>query len=481
MHFRPLPVEVLYLILDEVILGRDFCSLKTISMVSKTFRPLCRKHLFRRIVLTFASDRHYAQNSRDKPSSFLEFAAFLISNPHILKSVRKIVLRDISGISSWNSHLTDIYPGTGCNFAPDDVHLPTSTLVVHPYPTHTHAHPKWDTIAGPLAQILGSLEHLQALEIRSELELDWTTFDAQVKDAIYSLLARPSCGAASVLLAALHNVRDRDLLEFVKHCGDLTLANVRFSLRGLRRNVALGGFWKDGIEMHEEGDSDGDDDIAPRLLVQEIDGQPPAALHKLRLGRQVGVDAVDWLSHHPASLVGVKHLTMESLSAAVPVSDCWSFAQGTRSSLEHLEWWLEDLAFREQSDALALKQIDLSLLPHLRSFTIRSSQSGQLVNLMVILEATGATNTIETIRIVMPTNIDKFIAFRPSAVWKRIDSAFGSARFQKRLRQVALSFAWTNQPMLQSSLSALFAAFKKNLPSLRGKDLTVDQRRACLF
>jgi hypothetical protein len=100
---------------------------------------------------------------------------------------------------------------------------------------------------------------------------------------------------------------------------------------------------------------------------------------------------------------------------------------------------------------------------------------------MVILESTDTTNTIETITIVMPTSIDKFIAFRQSAVWKRIDSAFASPRFRKHLRSVALSFAWTNQPMLQSSLVALFSAFKKNLPSLRGKDLTVDQRKACSF
>lgn len=498
MHFHPLPVEVLYLILDQVILGGDFCSLKNMSMVSKMFRPPCRQHLFRRIVFTFASDRHYAQ-IRDGPTAFLEFAAFLISNPHILKSIRQVVLRDVSGISSWTPHFVVTAPASGFDFVSGDVHSSTSIRAPRPH-THTHAHPKWDMIAGPLSRILGSIEHLQALEIRSELELDWTKFDTQAKNAIYSLLARPSCATVSVLLASLRNVRDGDLLEFVGHCGDLTLLNVHFSLRGLRRVAIPAVYARDGEETHSEDEGEGEHGS---LVLQVTDRPPQVALRKLKLGRHIGTDALDWLAHHPASLVGVKHLTMESLSAAVPIADYWAFAQGTRASLEHLEWWFEDLAFREQcefcccrlisnginvrilaiyaADALSLKQINLSILPRLRSLTIRSSQSGQLINLMVILESTDTTNTIETITIVMPTSIDKFIAFRQSAVWKRIDSAFASPRFQKHLRNVELSFAWTNQPMPQSSLVALFSAFKKNLPSLRGKDLTVDQRKACSF
>ncbi len=41
---------------------------------------------------------------------------------------------------------------------------------------------------------------------------------------------------------------------------------------------------------------------------------------------------------------------MESLSCAAALEDMWKFAQGTRHALEHLEWWLEDLAFREAGE-----------------------------------------------------------------------------------------------------------------------------------
>lgn len=133
------------------------------------------------------------------------------------------------------------------------------------------------------------------------------------------------------------------------------------------------------------------------------------------------------------------------------------------------------------ADLLALQQIDLSIFPQLRWLAVSSSQSGQLINSMVILESTKPTNSIEEITIIMPSSIDKFATFRPSAVWKRFDAVFAGARFQCHLRSVTLTFAWTNQPLQESTLHALFGAFKKNLPSLRGKALTVTQRKAYAF
>lgn len=131
----------------------------------------------------------------------------------------------------------------------------------------------------------------------------------------------------------------------------------------------------------------------------------------------------------------------------------------------------------------ALQQIDLSVFPQLRSLVVRSSQlpSGTLVNLMVILESTGPTNTIEELTIVMPSSIDKYAAFQTSMAWKRLDDVFAGPRFQRHLRAVVLSFAWTNQPLQQRTVDASFSAFKRNLPSLRGKNLSVSQRRARAF
>ncbi|KAF8965036.1 hypothetical protein BDZ97DRAFT_810625 [Flammula alnicola] len=412
-----LPEDVLYLVLEEVITARDFSTLKAMSLASQAFLPLCRSHLFRDVTIPFASDRHYAQceNSSD---DFAQFSSFLISSPHITQSIRRLVLSDVSGISNW------------------------SPLEEEPL---GNAPSNWSTISAPLTRILREIEHLQTLEIRSELELDWTSFDAEVKQAIYDILQQPSCASTRLRLSSIRNICDPDLVDFLSACTNITFAQARFSLKSFTSSAS---------------------------------GALKISLNTVKLGRHMGVEALDWLQHYPASLAGVRRLIIESLSAAVPVSDFWAFAQGTRDSLSHLEWWFEDLAYREPRDAIALKQIDLSIFPELRSISIHSSQSGQLINLMVILESTGLGNQIESINIIMPSSIDKFIVFRPSTVWNRLNAVLGGPKFQRHLREVTLSFAWTNQPIPPKSVNALFCAFKKNLPSLRGKDLAVNQKKA---
>ena len=100
---------------------------------------------------------------------------------------------------------------------------------------------------------------------------------------------------------------------------------------------------------------------------------------------------------------------------------------------------------------------------------------------MAILESTGPTNTIEELTIVMPSSIDKYAAFQTSLAWKRLDDVFAGAKFQRHLRAVVLSFAWTSQPLQQRTVDALFTVFRRNLPSLRGKNVSVSQRRTCAF
>lgn len=299
-----LPAEILFLILEQIILDSDILTLKALSAVSKIFHPSCRKHLFRRISITISSDRRYDQAGQHAVDSFLEFAEFLTSNPHVLKSIRRLVLLEVS--------------------------CPPSLTLEAPSADEEDVVQRWRTVAAPLTRILEGIESLQSLEIRSDAELDWASFDAGVKRAVYTLLRRTACADAAVRLAALRGVSDADLLALVIPCADVALTQVRFDLNGTRST---------SFARQRSAPSCGN----PADIKQ-------AALCRLRLGREMGMDALDWLVHHPESLAGVRYLTMESLSCAAALEDMWKFVQGTRHALEHLEWWLEDLAFRETGE-----------------------------------------------------------------------------------------------------------------------------------
>ncbi len=302
-----LPVEIIFLVLEQIILDDDIHTLKSLSAVSKMFHPLCRKYLFRRIIITISSDRRYIQAGHDAVDSFLEFSEFLTSNPHVLKSIRRLVLLEVSG--------------------------PPSMTLQAPSADEEDITQRWRTVAAPLTRILEGIEHLQSLEIRSDAELDWASFDAGVKRAMYTLLRRTASADATVRLAALRGVNDADLLALIVPCADVAFTQVRFDLSGTRNtSFAWPGPLPDCASPWNSAD------------------KKEAALCRLRLGREMGLDALDWLVHHPESLAGVRHLTMESLSCAAALEDMWKFAQGTRHALEHLEWWLEDLAFREAGE-----------------------------------------------------------------------------------------------------------------------------------
>jgi hypothetical protein len=132
-------------------------------------------------------------------------------------------------------------------------------------------------------------------------------------------------------------------------------------------------------------------------------------------------------------------------------------------------------------DARELQRLDLSVFPQLRSVCIRSSQTGPLVNLMVILEATGMENKIESIKIIMPDYVDKFVTFVPSMVWKRLDTVLGSQKFRRYLRHVGLCFTWKHRPISHRSIQAISESFRRNLPSVGGNRLVVMQEKIALL
>lgn len=289
-----LPAEVIFLVLEEVLQHGDSSTLKAMSLASKAFLPLCRSKLFRDVSIKFASDRHYSQRQIDLAATsetFIQFTTFLTSNTHIIKSIRRLSLHNVSTMSKWN-----LTPG-----AP----LP---------PVDQHG---WSTASDPLVRLMGQVEYLQALEIRSEIELDWTTFDVQIKRSIYDLLQRSSCAFASLGMSSIVNIRDTDLCMLLSTSADISFSRAWFTLEGPK-------------SLPEP----------PSCLV------PRRPLETLQLDRSMVNDALDIMQYYPESFSGVRRLIMESLSSAAPVSQFWTFAQAIRETLNHLEWWFEVPASR---------------------------------------------------------------------------------------------------------------------------------------
>lgn len=289
-----LPLELIHLILDEVIRAEDTPTLKAMSLTCTWFSPHCRESLFRQVTIAFASDGHYregGQYSRNEVRQFQDFMAFLDAKPAIVRSIRHLILLDLSRI--WS--------------------VPIDS-------------PTWTTVSQPLCRLLARLEGLHGLEIRSEIQLDWTTFDAAIKRGIYGVFRRglrlSGAEMPQLRIAGVVNIQDVDIWTLVSSAPAIALAHASFNLQGPDSKSFA------GLSSHE-------------LLWRSMP-------ETLKLGRSMGDNALDMVRHYPGILGRVRRLTIESLSAAAAVSQFWTVALASRETLEHLEWLLEDLAYRTQ-------------------------------------------------------------------------------------------------------------------------------------
>ncbi len=178
---------------------------------------------------------------------FSSFPNSSLPTPHVLKSIRRLVLLEVSG--------------------------PPSMTLQAPSADEQDITQRWRTVAAPLTRILEGIEHLQSLEIRSDAELDWASFDAGVKRAMYTLLRRTASADATVRLAALRGVNDADLLALIVPCADVAFTQVRFDLSGTRNtSFAWPGSPPDCASPWNSAD------------------KKEAALCRLRLGREMGLE-----------------------------------------------------------------------------------------------------------------------------------------------------------------------------------------------
>jgi hypothetical protein len=289
-----LPVELIHLILDKVVDADDTPTLKAMSLVCTWFAPHCRSSLFRWVTIEFASDSHYAEGglySKNEARRFQEFMAFLDAKPSIVHSIRHLILLDLS--RTWS--------------------VPVGS-------------PTWTTVSQPLCRLVARLKGLHGLEIRSEIQLDWTTFDAAIKRSIYRVFRRDSTASVAEMphlrIAGVVNIQDVDIWTLLCSAPAVTVAHACFNLQGPNSKSFAG---------HSS---------------RELLGRNPP--ETLRLGRSMGDNALDMVRHYPGILGRVRRLTIESLSAAAAVSQFWTVALASRETLEHLEWLLEDLAYRTQ-------------------------------------------------------------------------------------------------------------------------------------
>ncbi|KAF8968605.1 hypothetical protein BDZ97DRAFT_1755263 [Flammula alnicola] len=77
-----LPPDIIITILDELALNNDTASLKACSLVSRSFVPLCQKHIFHTL---FEGDHHHV---------IIPFFALVVKSPHLIRYMRVIRLQN---------------------------------------------------------------------------------------------------------------------------------------------------------------------------------------------------------------------------------------------------------------------------------------------------------------------------------------------------------------------------------------------------